>query len=66
MSMTLLVEVFFLRLEDGRVVYHKHVVDVSSERGNPDDEVLGLVVDETGSTPKMIGDNFVIHSTSWR
>lgn len=64
--MNIKLEIFFTKLLEDKIVYHKHIVNITGAQENPDDVILKLVGDETNETPNMIGNKFVIHSTSWR
>ena len=64
--MQLKLEIFFTKLDTDKIVYHRHTVDMSDKNEDPDITVTKLVANEIGQTPKMLGDKFVIHSTSWR
>ncbi len=64
--MNIKLEIFFTKLHEDKIVYHRHTLDITNKKENPDDVILKLVSDETNETPNMIDDKFVIHSTSWR
>ena len=64
--MNIKLEIFFTKLHEDKIVYHRHTLDITGAQENPDNIILKLVSDETKETPNMIDDKFVIHSTSWR
>ena len=64
--MNIKLEIFFTKLHEDKIVYHRHTLDITGAQENPDNIILKLVSDETNETPNMINDKFVIHSTSWR
>lgn len=64
--MNIKLEIFFTKLHEDKIVYHRHTLDITGAQENPDNIILKLVSDETKETPNMIDDEFVIHSTSWR
>lgn len=62
--MNIKLEIFFTKLHEDKIVYHRHTLDIANYQENPDDIILKLVSNETNETPNMIDDKFVIHSTS--
>jgi len=64
--MKLFIEVFFVKINLDKVIYHKHQFDITDVNSNPDDLVFNLLNDESNGIPKIANDSFVIHSTSWR
>ena len=64
--MNLLLEMFFLKIDGDYVHYFKTDEDITSSVKDPDKTVQGLIQNKFYETPRMIQEDYIIHSTSWR
>lgn len=64
--MKVILEVYFIKIADERVLFTKHNLDLTKKNSDPDNIVIELTKDEYHETPRIISNDFIIHSTSWR
>lgn len=64
--MKTILEIFYCKIFESDIFYHKEEVDISKANINPDIVINDVIKDELHKTPQIINDEFIIHSTSWR
>jgi hypothetical protein len=64
--MKTLLEVFYLRIMDSAVCYHRKRVDLTRKRGDPDGLIRSLIERKFQTEAGEGQEQFLVHSTSWR
>jgi hypothetical protein len=65
--MKTVLEVFYVRIMDGRIQYQRKQANLSSKGGDPDQRIQSLIQEKHPASPdKVSNQEFIVHSTSWR
>lgn len=64
--MQILLETFFVKIENNSLLYCRNIIHIDDVDTDPDGLIVEMIDGNNSNVPKILKNEYIIHSTSWR